>query len=66
VNLKSIKSKIPWWLKIVSKIIVARLPIQHKLWKSLGLFEHGFMEKPDYAYQIFSQQFDLFPKNLPV
>lgn len=56
--LKSIKTIIPWWFKICSKIIVSRLPIQHKFWKFLNLFEHGSMENPNYAYSVLSGHFD--------
>ena len=37
---------------------VSRLPLNHDFWKSLNLFEHGFMEKPDYAYRVFKEHFD--------
>ena len=48
-----IKSKVPWWLRIIIKIILARLPVPYNLWKTLRLFEHGDMNKPERAYEIF-------------
>lgn len=40
---------IPWWARIVAKIMLARLPIPYELWKSMHIFEHGVMDQPDRA-----------------
>ena len=53
----SLKKHIPWWLKITSKIVLSRLPIQYRLWKRMRLFEHGYMDTPSYAYSVFMQHF---------
>lgn len=45
--------RIPWRLKILAKILIRRLPIPYGFWKSLRLFEHGCMQKPEYAYGVF-------------
>lgn len=37
----SSKTIIPWWAKIVAKIVLARTPITKSYWKKLGLFVHG-------------------------
>lgn len=58
MNLKTLKTKLPWWSKIASKIVVSRLPFKHEFLKSLNLFEHGFMEQPDYAYNVFQKHFE--------
>jgi len=58
MNLKTLKTKLPWWTKIASKIVVSRLPIKAEFWKSLKFFEQGSMEKPDYAYNIFRGHFE--------
>lgn len=42
-----------WPLKIAAKIILSRLPLDYSVWKSLGLFEFGQMDKAAYALKIF-------------
>lgn len=54
----SISKYIPWWGKIAAKLLLSRLPVDYKLWKQLSLFQHGYMEHPSYAYQVFKQHFD--------
>lgn len=58
------RSLIPWWLKMSAKIVLARLPARYAFWQSLGLFKHGPMEDPDYAYRVFRKHFDrsAFPR----
>ena len=48
-----IKKILPWWLKIISKIILSRLPINYNFWQSIGLFRHGKMDVSDYALDVF-------------
>lgn len=57
IPFKSIKEIMPWWLKVGSKIVIYRLPIGDKFWKSIGFFQHDQMEVPEYAYQSFQQHF---------
>lgn len=66
MNFKTLKTKLPWWTKIASKIVVSRLPLEHEFWKSLNFFEHGFMEKPDYAYDIFQGHFERVSEEKPL
>jgi hypothetical protein len=54
----SIKQFVPWWGKILAKLVLSRLPINYHFWKKLALFEHGYMERPSYAYEVFKQHFD--------
>ena len=49
---------VPWQLKIAAKIVLARLPLPYHLWKKIGLFKQGGMERPDYALRIFRQHFE--------
>jgi SAM-dependent methyltransferase len=58
VNLKRVAVRVPWWGKILAKIILARLPINNYLWKRLSLFQLGHMEKPGYAFRVFKRHFD--------
>ena len=54
----SIKGAIPWPAKIAAKLMLARLPVGYRTWKRLGLFQHGFQDRPDYAYGVFKHHFD--------
>lgn len=47
------KRVVPWWAKIFLKIVWSRLPIRYGLWKQLGVFRHGFMERPEYVSTVF-------------
>ena len=42
-----------WVLKIATKIVLARLPIPYGFWKLYGIFQHGSMDRADYALKIF-------------
>jgi hypothetical protein len=43
------KKFIPWWFRIAIKILLSRLPLNYRFWKSLKLFEHGDMHLPERA-----------------
>jgi hypothetical protein len=43
--LSSIAGSAPWWAKIAGKLVLSRLPVEHALWKRLGLFQYGAMEQ---------------------
>lgn len=53
VSLDTIKSHIPWPLKIAAKMLLSRLPISFGTWQRLGLFRPGSMDDPAYAFQTF-------------
>lgn len=36
-----VKTLIPWWLKVATKIILARLPVDYQVWNKMKLFRHG-------------------------
>ncbi len=48
-----LKSKIPWWLRITAKVLLSRLPVGYAVWKRLGLFVHGDMNRPANALDTF-------------
>ena len=48
----------PWWLKLVIKLVLSRIPANYKFWKNFNLFSHGSMSDPIYAYEIFKKHFD--------
>lgn len=54
----SLKTGLPWQVKILAKILLSRIPSEYAVWQRLGLFKHGHMEAPDYAYGIFKRHFD--------
>ena len=54
--LSQMKRLIPWWGKIVLKIMLSRLPFAYGAWKCLSLFEHGAMDSPDYALSVFNRR----------
>ena len=47
--------KLPWWFKIVAKLILSRLPINYSIWQRVGLFRHGRMDQSDYMIKTFDQ-----------
>lgn len=53
-----LKRLMPWQAKIAAKLLLSRLPVGHSLWRRLGVFRHGKMNEPDYAYRIFRKHFD--------
>lgn len=42
-----------WALKIAAKIVLSRLPVPYGLWRAIGLFRHGRMDRTAYAMKIF-------------
>ena len=45
---------IPWYLKILLKIFLARLPMNiHRFWRNLGIFKHGDMDNSSYVINNF-------------
>jgi SAM-dependent methyltransferase len=54
----SLHARLPWQIKILAKILLSRIPSDYALWRTLGLFKHGHMEKPEYAYTTFRRHFD--------
>lgn len=48
------KKYIPWWLKIIAKIILSRIPINYNFWQRVGLFRHGYMDEASYVLNVFN------------
>lgn len=48
------KFLLPWWVKIIGKFFLSRLPFGYNLWQRLGLFRHGQMDKSGYAIKVFN------------
>ena len=51
-----IKQKIPWWMKIIIKLILSRIPLDYSMWRNI-IFKHGSMLDPSYAYNIFLKHY---------
>jgi hypothetical protein len=49
------KRQMPWWMKVAVKIPLSRLPVRHQLWSRIGIFKHGHMNIPAYAYSVFTE-----------
>jgi hypothetical protein len=47
------KKNIPWWMRIIVKIFLARLPFTYNFWKALHFFEHGEMNQPRKSIEVF-------------
>jgi SAM-dependent methyltransferase len=60
--LDALKAALPWWAKIVAKIILARLPVGGAFWQRLGLFSPGNMTAPEYAFGVFERFYSLAGK----
>jgi len=52
-NSMSVSSHVPWWGKVGAKIILSRVPFEYDFWKRVSIFEHGSMEEPDYAFEVY-------------
>jgi SAM-dependent methyltransferase len=46
-------ARLPWWIKLGAKLVLARLPIPYSTWRRIGLFRHGEMNIPARAVNTF-------------
>ena len=64
--IEKLKKNIPWWLKIILKIVLSRLPINYQKWSLLNLFKHGYPENKFLYVEKFTKHYNLaFPDNKP-
>lgn len=55
-----------WALKIILKLLLSRLPLPYRLWRSIGLFRHGRADLLDYSIKIYNlHMMRAFPDGLP-
>jgi hypothetical protein len=54
---QQLKAVIPWYVKIAAKLALARIPLPYRLWKRIGIFDHGPMNKSDYAVRVFQSHY---------
>jgi SAM-dependent methyltransferase len=55
--IRTLKQYVPWWGKLGSKLVLARVPLTYAIWRHIGLFEHGAMLDGDYARGVFESHF---------
>lgn len=51
---------VPWWFKILAKLILSRLPFGYSIWQKLGFFRHGSMDSSAYAIRVFNRHVDKY------
>jgi hypothetical protein len=44
--------RMPWWLKMVAKGVLTRLPFSYGFWRRLNVFRHGTMDDLGYADRV--------------
>lgn len=55
---KHISNIIPWYIKILIKIVLSRIPAKYQLWAKVNLFKHGDMLNIEYAFNVFKKHVD--------
>src|SRR5262245_36048916 len=48
----AVRQLIPWWARIATKVVLSRTPLDYRRWQKWGLFVHGAMDRPAYAYRV--------------
>jgi len=54
----NVRALLPWQAKIAAKLVLARLPVPYGFWRRLSVFQHGYMQQPEYAYSVFRKHYD--------
>jgi len=49
---------VSWRLKIAAKFVLSRLPARYAFWSRLGIFRHGLMDRPEYAFDVVNLHMD--------
>lgn len=49
----------PWWIKIIAKIVLSRLPFSYSIWQKIGFFRHGKMDQVSYVKNVFDHHTDV-------
>lgn len=49
---------VPWWLKIILKVLLSRLKVSYSTWQKLKIFRHGLMDEPEYAFNTFLRHYE--------
>ena len=51
--MKIMNIRVPWWTIIGVKMVLSRIPLPYSFWKRLRLFNLGYMDLPDRAFENF-------------
>jgi len=54
----TLKALVPWWAKISAKVALSRVRIDQSWWQKHGLFVHGAMHEPNYAFRVVRSHLD--------
>ena len=49
------KALLPWWFKLIAKMVLSRLPMGYGFWRTLGIFRHGDMDNASYVLGVFNE-----------
>lgn len=60
-----VKQVVPWPLKVVLKIVLARLPVSGRAWQRIGMFSPGEMLDSGYATSVFDRHFEAAGRPAP-
>lgn len=55
--IRRLKVGVPWYAKICAKLVLARIPLPYGLWKRIGIFDNGPMQRSSYALQVFKSHY---------
>jgi hypothetical protein len=47
------QERVPWWVRIGAKIVLARLPVPYRIRKQFRVFEYGNVNEPGRALDTF-------------
>jgi SAM-dependent methyltransferase len=54
-GIKRLKAATPWYLKVLLKLALSRVPVSYRRLSALGIRRFGEMTDPAYAFQVFSK-----------
>jgi SAM-dependent methyltransferase len=54
----SLKERVPWQAKLVTKLAISRLPVPHAVWDRIGIYQHGGMQSWHYAEGVWRRHFE--------
>lgn len=53
-----ISHRLPWQLNVAAKVVLSRMPVRYGIWKKMGFFNLGKMDRPEYAFSVFRRHFE--------
>lgn len=48
----NIRVTLPWYLRVIAKLALSKLPFDYSIWSRVGLFRHGAMDDFSYAWRV--------------